>query len=167
MSDPVEKGDMLIRLYDLPPAPPTPEGVTIRRSLPPEHRIITDWISTEFSPAWAAEALVAMSSHPISCYIAVEDNALLGFACADATAKGFFGPTGVARSERGRGIGEALLFATLYGMREQGYAYAIIGSPGPVGFYRKRLDGWMIPGSSPGIYKGMLQPVGGDPRKDD
>ncbi len=89
-------------------------------------------------------------------WIATRNDHLIGFACADATAKGFFGPTGVAEAERGKGTGEALLMATLRGMREAGYAYAIIGGAGPVDFYRKRLDAIEIPGSVPGIYRGML-----------
>ena len=58
---------------------------------------------------------------------------------------------------RGQGIGEALLIATLKSMREAGYGYAIIGDPGPVAFYKKRLDALDIPGSEPGIYKGLLR----------
>ena len=34
----------------------------------------------------------------------------------------------------------SLLIATLKGMREAGYGYAVIGDPGPVAFYQKRLD---------------------------
>jgi predicted GNAT family acetyltransferase len=48
----------------------------------------------------------------------------------DATMKGFFGPTGVDEAQRGKGIGEALLIATLKGMREAGHAYGVIGGPG-------------------------------------
>ena len=88
--------------------------------------------------------------------MAVKDDTLLGFACHDTTAKGFFGPTGVTEQARGQGIGEALLLATLNGMREAGYGYAVIGDPGPVAFYRKRLDALEIPKSEPGVYRGML-----------
>ena len=42
-------------------------------------------------------------------------------------------------------------------MREAGYAYAVIGDPGPVAFYRKRLDALEIPNSEPGIYRGLLR----------
>ena len=63
---------------------------------------------------------------------------------------GFFGPTGVDESVRGQGVGEALLFATLRGMREAGYAYAVIGDPGPVEFYMKRLDAHADPQVEPG-----------------
>jgi hypothetical protein len=160
------EGDLLVRLYDLPPAPQPPLGVMIRRSMPPEHRIVLDWIEENFSKGWAAEAQVAMSAHPVTCWIATENNAIIGFACADATARGFFGPTGVSATARGRGIGEALLFATLHGMRELGYGYAVIGSPGPIGFYKRRLDAWLIPNSDPGIYRGLLRDLT-DTRKDE
>jgi GNAT superfamily N-acetyltransferase len=94
---------------------------------------------------------------PTTVFIATVGNKLLGFACYDTSAKGFFGPTGVDETMRGKGIGEALLIATLRAMREAGYAYGIIGDPGPVEFYRKRLDALEIPKSTPGHYAGMLR----------
>ena len=41
-------------------------------------------------------------------------------------------------------------------MREAGYAYGIIGSPGPIEFYRKNCGGEMIEGSGESVYKGMF-----------
>lgn len=153
------RGDLLVRLYDLPTQTrPLPEGVEVRRLLAPERDILLAWVGHRFTPLWVAEASVASASHPLSTWVAVRDGELIGFACHDATQKGFFGPTGVDAAARGLGIGEALLFATLGGMREAGYAYAIIGDPGPVDFYLKRLDAMVIPKSSPGIYRGMLKP---------
>ena len=153
--------DLLVRLYDLPTfeaeAKVAQAGIVVRRAIPPERQVILDWVGAQFSAGWASEASVALSSLPVTCWVAVKDGELLGFACHDATAKGFFGPTGVLESARGRGIGEALLIATLKGMREAGYAYALIGDPGPVEFYRKRLDALEIPNSKPGIYAGMLR----------
>jgi GNAT superfamily N-acetyltransferase len=152
--------DLLVRLYDLPEtdlAAMEAQGITLRRAIAPERRIVADWVATHFYPHWAAECEMAMSGHPVSVWIAIRGGDLLGFACADATARGFFGPTGVLGAERGKGIGEALLFAALRGLRELGYAYAIIGGAGPVEFYRKRLDAIEIPGSAPGIYRGMLR----------
>lgn len=153
--------DLLVRLYDLPQfeseARVAAAGVVVRRALPPERDIVRDWIGRHFHALWVAEAGLAMSAHPVTCWIAVHDDRLLGFACHDATAKGFFGPTGVDESARGQGIGEALLIATLRGMREAGYAYAVIGAPGPVAFYQRRLDALEIPGSDPGLYRGMLR----------
>lgn len=153
--------DLLVRLYDLPEfeaeAKVKAAGITVRRALPPERHLILEWISERFYAGWVGEAALALSQLPITLWVAARDGNLLGFACHDATAKGFFGPTGVDEKARGQGIGEALLIATLRGMREAGYAYAVIGDPGPVEFYRKRLDALEIPKSEPGIYKGMLR----------
>jgi predicted N-acetyltransferase YhbS len=95
---------------------------------------------------------------PISCFIAVREQRILGFACHDATARNFFGPEAVAAEERGRGLGRALLLAALHAQRDQGYAYAIIGGVGPADFYAKCAGAIPIPGSTPGIYAGMLRP---------
>jgi hypothetical protein len=150
--------DLLVRLYDLPaPSGRRPRGVTIRRAIGPERHVVTRWVADRFFAPWVSECEVALSALPTTLWIAVRGEKLVGFACHDATAKGFFGPTGVDEKERGKGIGEALLFATLAGMREAGYAYAIIGGAGPVAFYKKRLDALEIPGSVPGIYGGMLR----------
>ena len=163
--------DLLVRLYDLPQSDAEPRlaasGITIRRALPPERGLIAAWVEQHFHSLWASEVAVAMSQHPMTTWVAVKDGALLGFACHDATAKGFFGPTGVAEAARGQGVGEALLLATLRGMREAGYAYAVIGDPGPVAFYLKRLDALVIPKSSPDIYRGMLRPASSSPADTD
>ena len=53
-------------------------------------------------------------------------------------AQGFFGPTGVEQTERGNGIGKALLMESLWGLRELGYVYGIIGGAGPVEFYQRK-----------------------------
>lgn len=150
--------DLLVRLYDLPAETGAlPLSTTVRRALPPERHLIISWIAQRFGDGWASEAKTALSGLPVTCWVAIRDGELLGFACHDATAKGFFGPTGVDETARGQGIGEALLMATLLGMREAGYAYAVIGDPGPVAFYKKRLDALEIPGSEPGLYRGMLR----------
>jgi GNAT superfamily N-acetyltransferase len=153
--------DLLIRLYDLPifeaEARVREAGITIRRPIAPERQIVLDWIGEKFSTAWVSEAAVGLSQMPATVFIATQQNSVLGFACYDTTAKGFFGPTGVDEAMRGKGIGETLLITTLRAMREDGYAYGVIGDPGPVEFYRKRLDALEIPKSKPGHYAGMLR----------
>lgn len=157
--------DLLVRLYDLPVFEAEEKvrnvGIVVRRAMSFERDFILDWIRTHFYGPWVSEGAVALSQQPSTCYIAVMDGTLLGFACYDTSAKGFFGPTGVDEAARGKGIGEALLIATLKGMREAGYAYAVIGDPGPVAFYQKRLDALEIPKSKPGIYAGMLRSTPG------
>lgn len=153
--------DLLVRLYDLPELEATDKvraaGIVVRRALPPERHVVLDWIEAHFSLPWVSEAALALSQQPPTVYLAIRDTTLLGFACYDTSAKGFFGPTGVDVAARGQGIGEALLSATLKGMRAAGYAYAVIGDAGPTGFYQKRLDAFEIPKSRPGIYAGMLR----------
>lgn len=153
--------DLLVRLYDLPEFPGlrrvAEAGIAIRRALPPEGDVVLAWVRSNFPGPWPSECAMALSQLPVTLWVAVRAGELLGFACHDATAKGFFGPTGVAENARGQGIGEALLGATLIGMREAGYGYAVIGDPGPIEFYRKRLDALSIPGSEPGLYRGMLR----------
>ena len=153
--------DLLVRLYDLPQseagARVARAGIVIRRALPPERDTVIGWVAQHFTGGWAAEAAMALGQLPVRCWIATQASQLVGFACFDATAKGLFGPTGVAEAARGAGIGEALLFATLGSMREAGYAYAVIGDPGPTGFYTDRLDAMPIPNSEPGLYRGMLR----------
>jgi GNAT superfamily N-acetyltransferase len=153
--------DMLVKLYELQADPDLDGrmqagGITIRRALVPELTGICAWIEPRFGAGWAAEATAAIMRQPVTCWIAHESETLLGFACHEATMKGFFGPTGVDEAARGRGIGHALLIRTLLDMRDQGYGYAIIGGAGPMGFYEKSVGAIAIPGSSPGIYKGML-----------
>lgn len=154
--------DLLVRLYDLPHSDAedrlAAEGISIRRAIAPERQVVLDWIAARFTPLWVSEAAVGLSSVPATVWIAVSDDGPLGFACADTSARGFFGPTGVDEAWRGRGIGEALLMTTLRAMREMGYAYAVIGDAGPIDFYRKRLDALEIPKSEPGHYAGMLRP---------
>ena len=152
--------DLLVRLYDLPVFEAEEKvrqaGVIVRRAIAPERQVILDWIGRHFSTQWVSEAAVGIGQVPSTVYVATRNGELLGFACYDTTTKGFFGPTGVDEAERGQGIGEALLIATLKGMREAGYGYAAIGDPGPVAFYKKRLDAFEIPKSKPGVYAGML-----------
>ena len=102
-------GDLLVRLYDLPEiaseAKVIAAGVTLRRALPPERHVVTDWVLKHFGRNWVSEVEMAMSQHPVTCWIALRGNELLGFACHDGTMKGFFGPTGVGETARGQSIG--------------------------------------------------------------
>jgi hypothetical protein len=104
-----------------------------------------------------SEVTVAMAHQPPGCLIAVINGRLAGFACYDATARGFFGPTGVAEASRGKGIGLALLFHTLQAMKAQGYAYAIIGAAGPHEFYASAVGAVPIESDREDIYRGLLR----------
>src|SRR3954451_23696851 len=153
--------DMLVKLYDLPDSRATydrlrPAGIVLRRALAPEKHKVIAWVQKNFSEAWASEAEVAFSRQPVSCFIAVRERKIIGFACHDATCSNFFGPTGVEPKAQKNGVGKALLFACLEDMRQQGFGYAIIGGVGPAEFYAKAVGAVAIEGSEPGIYRGLL-----------
>lgn len=153
--------DMLVKLYELPAAPPVnrlqAEGIRICRAMAPDKRIILDWVQSTFGDGWASECDIAFSRQPISCFIALREGQVIGFACYEATCRDFFGPTGVDEAWRGRGVGTHLLFACLQAMADMGYAYAVIGGAGPVDFYAKTVGAVPIEGSVPGIYRDMVK----------
>jgi GNAT superfamily N-acetyltransferase len=153
--------DMLVRLYAIPSveealAACAKHGVTVRRALSPERPAVLDWVRAHFASS-AAEVETAFAQAPVRCFVALRDADVLGFACYDVTCRNFFGPEGVAEPERARGIGRALLLCALDAQRARGYAYAIIGGVGPAEFYEKTVGAIPIPGSTPGIYAGILK----------
>ncbi len=153
--------DMLVKLYELPPSGALVEalasrGIQIRRAMAPDKVRILSWIEEHSSISARGEADVCFSNTPISLYVATEGKTIIGYACYDATAPNFFGPTRVLDAKQGMGIGKALLLACLEAMRAAGYAYAIIGGVGPAEFYAKAVGATVIEGSTPGIYKDFL-----------
>lgn len=154
--------DMLVPLYMLPPRE-CGEGqmpgqtVIVRRAHPFELSRVQAFITAHFTQSWADEMSTAFAHQPITGFLAIDDGRIVGFAAYDATRRAFFGPTGVAPSHRGRGVGTALLVASLWGLHDLGYAYGIIGAAGPMSFYQKAVGAIEIPGSVPGIYTHMLR----------
>jgi len=144
--------DVLVNLYSLKEAPREIEGVEIRRPLPHEKGILKKWVAENFFHEWAEEFENSFKLFPVTAFVALRDGRPVGFACYEATCRGFFGPTAVLPHERGKGIGKELLIRSMHGLRELGYAYGIVGGAGPADFYAKTLGGFPIPGSTPGIY---------------
>lgn len=153
--------DMLVNLYDLPDCDDLvkrleDEGINIRRAMAPDLYGILEYVDRNFGKHWKGECTVCFSHHPVSCFIAEKESRVLGFACYDATMRNFFGPTAVSEECRGKGVGAALLLSSLWSMRDEGYAYAIIGGVGPAEFYRKVCGARMIENSTPGAYKDFI-----------
>jgi len=144
--------DMLVKLYDMPKidmeARMSKQGVTIKRAMALDKCKILEFVKSNFADIcadWASECERAIFNTPPSCYIAVMDGQIVGFACYDASALGFFGPTGVASSVQGKGIGKVLLGRCLESMKEKGYAYAIIGYVvDAVSFYERAVNAVII-----------------------
>jgi GNAT superfamily N-acetyltransferase len=152
---------MLVKLYELPDIEPTlaplrEKGINIRHAMPYELTPVLSWVREHFGQSWADECAGSFARQPVSCIIATQGGAMLGFACYDATCRDYFGPTGVMETYRKQGIGKALLLASLAALRAMGYAYAIIGGAGPVDFYANAVGATVIEGSIPGIYRDGL-----------
>ena len=152
--------DMLVKLYDLPEdaqtACPRDESVQIRRAMAPDKFRVVEWVKERSGLSAAGECDVCFARPAVSCFIATRGKKILGYACYDATAPDFFGPTRVLDEEQGGGIGRALLLRSLAAMRAEGYAYAVIGGVGPQEFYKKCVGAMLIPDSVPGIYRDFL-----------
>jgi GNAT superfamily N-acetyltransferase len=83
-----------------------------------------DFLRQEFPGDWqrfARETMTQISLgiyRPDNLWVASEREAVIGYAQHDNT--GRFGPFGVSKGERGRGIGAVLLLACLHAMRAKG-----------------------------------------------
>lgn len=153
---------MLVKLYALPPLEPAlkaqeNQGIVIRRAISPEKHFVLQWVKEHFSDFWVNECDVAFSRLPITCFLAIQGESLIGFSCYDTTKLGFFGPTGVGEATRGLGTGTALLLVSLHDMWARGYGYAIIGHISSTEYYEKTCGATVIPDSVPGVYSGMLR----------
>jgi GNAT superfamily N-acetyltransferase len=113
---------------DLPES--TPAGVYRAN----DRELALDFVERQFGPIWRFEA-----SRGMTIFYAADAGEIVGFSTHEANNRGlgFFGPTGVAPSMRGRGIGRALLLASLADLRRAGYRRAVIPWTDAVDFYRK------------------------------
>ena len=150
--------DLLVKLYDLENdwgfvQEQQSKGITIRKPLGTENQVLAKWVQENFGGAWASETGAALSNRPVTCFVAVKDNAIIGFGNYDATALGFFGPIGVSEQCRGQGTGKALLLACMLDMKLRGYGYAVIGMTDKLDFYGKCVGATVIPDSDPSVWK--------------
>ena len=156
--------DMLVNLYRIPSSYEIEKkllakGIQIKKALAPDRSRIVAFSKNCANDDYSDEVKVAFSNNPITCYIAIRQKKLIGFACYEATAKNFFGPMAVLESERKKGIGKALLLKSLESMQELGYAYAIIGWPtkSAIDFYKNCTNAIMIDDKFSEIYKRMIE----------
>ena len=97
------------------------------------------FIEREFGRIWRFEAAKAFDRELPTLFIEEHDGEIAGFAAHDVNNRGlgFFGPTGVKKSLRGKGIGCRLLLASLADLHRLGYEKAVIPWTDALAFYAK------------------------------
>ncbi|HVT05616.1 MAG TPA: GNAT family N-acetyltransferase [Thermoanaerobaculia bacterium] len=111
----------------------------VRRALASDRQRVTRFIEENFGRIWAFETQAALRNNPPTVFIAERNGGIDGFSAHDSNNRGlgFFGPTGVQTSQRGKGLGKALLLASLRDLRNLGYPKAVIPWTDAIDFYRK------------------------------
>jgi GNAT superfamily N-acetyltransferase len=112
---------------DIPPG--------ILRVTQTSREVVLAFIEREFGRIWRFEA----SNAGENLFYAEVDGETAGFAAHDGNNRGlgFFGPTGVARRHRGRGLGARLLQASLADLRRLGHDRVVIPWTDAIVFYEK------------------------------
>ena len=149
--------DMLIKLYDGDFTADCPYRII--RVMTPNKYLLIKFVKDNFSEQWASECEACFAHLPTTCFAALnERNEIIGFAAYEATCKAFFGPLGVLPEYRKQGVGAALLKSALQGLKELGYAYAVIGGVEEKNweFYRKAAGAVFIEGAGKSIYKDLI-----------
>lgn len=137
--------DLLVNLYDerfevLSKEVRSTDKYRIIRMLSCRKYKLLSFIKENFSESWASEVESCFSTQNPRVFVAIKDEKIIGFSAYDATGKGFFGPVGVGEFVRGKGVGRELTIYSLNALKNDGYAYAIIGgAQNAVDFYKKFL----------------------------
>ena len=114
---------------DLPESMPD----SVKRATDGDRERVLRFVEREFGSIWRFEAA---RGH---LFFVEEEGHVAGFAAHDANNRGlgFFGPTGVAASRRGKGFGTLLLRACLADARRLGYQRVVIPWTDAIDFYAK------------------------------
>ena len=114
-----------------------PDGIPsgVQRVSDATRERLLDFVATRFGRAWRFECANAGDR----LFFIEHNGEIAGFSAHDANNRGlgFFGPTGVAESMRGRGFGTLLLRASLADLRSMGYARVVIPWTEAIDFYAK------------------------------
>lgn len=133
------------------------DNIKIKRVLSPNSDRLVEFVQTHFSIGWTSEVKAGVYKENPTCFVATDSGNIVGFACYDATAKGYFGPTGVDPNYRGKNIGQVLLLTTLDALKNAGYGYAVIGGVNDkvAGFYARYVN-FMKFETKPDLYSRLI-----------
>ncbi|MCK4280786.1 MAG: GNAT family N-acetyltransferase [Candidatus Lokiarchaeota archaeon] len=123
--------DLEVDKRDFPKEEPLKEinGYKISRALQKDKEETVAFIKKHFGKGtWPEETLISFENDPSTTFIVRDINnyKLVGFATHSAQHPGSFGPTGVLRNLRGKGIGGLLLKWCLWDIKQMGIDKCII-----------------------------------------
>lgn len=123
-------------------ARPAPPGEGVQRASHDDQKRVLRFIEHDFGAIWRFEASHAFAAEEPTIFYAEEKGEVIGFAAHDVNNRGlgWFGPTGVRSSLRGKGIGSRLLLASLADLRRLGHERVVIPWTDAVEFYRRACD---------------------------
>jgi len=146
--------DMLVDLRRLPGSEQIASrvftsGVRVRRAEPGDYARLRAFVAKRHEGwgRWETAIDRTFAREPITTFVALEGGEFIGFASYDSGNRGVFGPMGVQKQKRKRGVGSALLMMAIEDMRTAGYKYAVISEVGPLDFYVKVCGATVISGS--------------------
>ncbi|MFE7061393.1 GNAT family N-acetyltransferase [Sutcliffiella sp. NPDC057660] len=119
----------------------------IRRAKSKDLAAILELVEKQFGSGWIESIRNGFQKDEISIFLAEEKDRIVGFACYESfeNKKGTFGPMGVVKGERSKGLGAQLLRHCLSELKKMNYRYAVIEGAGPIEFYEKECRAVLIP----------------------
>ena len=114
-------------------------GITIRRLETGDAAAFEAYMLENWSWGWMREGCRTLKHDLITTHIALKDGKIVGFASANASGPGQFGPMGVHPDLRRHGVGGVVLKRCLADLRDLDYPIGEIQWVGPIGFYARQV----------------------------
>ena len=116
----------------------------IRKALNEDKYLLYDFVKENFNSIWADSLAYIFPSNNIPIYLVIFNDRIIGFSAYDILGTSTFGPIGVLKEFRKNSIGKALLNKCLLDMKLRGDSIAIIKNAGPIEFYEKCCNAYII-----------------------
>ena len=116
----------------------------IRKALNEDKYLLYDFVKENFNSIWADSLASIFPSNNIPIYLVIFNYHIIGFSAYDILGTSSFGPIGVLKEFRKNSIGKALLNKCLWDMKLRGDSIAIIKNAGPIEFYEKCCNAYII-----------------------
>ncbi|MFX0101461.1 MAG: GNAT family N-acetyltransferase, partial [Candidatus Hodarchaeota archaeon] len=125
-----KKGERINLLYDIPDDFPKPPGklkdIRYSRATDGDLDELNEFLKKR-PGVWAREVQFSLEEKPYTTFIARnQEGVIVGYASHSIGFEETFGPTEVAKSERGKGIGGTLLKWCVYDLKEMGISQMVI-----------------------------------------